>query len=101
MDKIPLDWIRERTSRDEILADWNRRRRDHAWWTPPSEEWLREWVAFEKCLREGDELYHFSECLAVFPTEGYRDEGYVILRDGVQIGNIFWVAETNAVWDKV
>ena len=94
MNEIPHDWIRERTSIAEIGADWSRRRKEHGWWTPPSADWRREWEAFTSALREGDELRHFSETTAVFPTEGYGDEGYVVLRDGVQIRSIFRVAET-------
>ena len=95
MNVIPQDWIRERTSPEEIRADWSRRRKEHNWWTPPTADWCREWEAFTGTMRDGDELYHFCETAAGFPTEGYGDEGYVLLRDGVQIGNIFWVAETH------
>jgi hypothetical protein len=45
-------------------------------------------------IRDGDALYHFSQTTAVFPTEGYGDEGYVILRDGVQVRSVFWVWDT-------
>jgi hypothetical protein len=91
VNEIPLGWIREPTSTRDIAADWSRRREEHDWWTPPAPDWCREWEAFLGALRDGDELYHFSETTAVFPTEGHGREGYVIVHDGVQIRTIFWV----------
>jgi hypothetical protein len=93
---VPQDWIRERTSIEEIGADWSRRRKEYDWWTPPSPEWCREWEAFVDAIRDGDELYHFSQTTIVFPAEGYGDEGYVILRDGVQVRSVFWVSDTHS-----
>lgn len=94
MDRIRIEWLRERTTLEEILADWNQRRREHHWWTPPTAEWLREWESFVNGTREGDEIFHFSQNLALFPVKGYGDEGYVAIRDGKQIQTIFWVRET-------
>ena len=48
-------------------------------------------MVFVRTIREGDELYHFSETTTLFPTKGYGREGYVILCDGVQVRNLFWV----------
>ena len=96
MNEIPRAWIRELTSTKDILADWSRRRKEHNWWTPPAPAWCREWEAFVSAIRDGDELYHFSQTTALFPTAGYGDEGYVLLRDGVQVRNIFWVADTQS-----
>jgi hypothetical protein len=110
MTDIPQGWIRERTSIEAILADWSCRRVEHDWWTPPCSAWCREWEAFTRTIRDGDDLYHFSESTTLFPAEDYRDEGYVILRGGVQVRNIFWVGRrsdysvdathnsTNAPW---
>jgi hypothetical protein len=91
--EIPQHWIRERTSIAEISADWFRRRQEHNWWTPPHPAWCRDWEGFVGALREGDELYHYSESTTVFPTRGHGREGYVILRDGVQVRSLFWVGD--------
>ena len=90
MQTIPQEWLRERTTVEEIGRDWAARRKKHDWWSPWSPDWTREWESFLQTVREGGELVHFSSHPNGWP-EGSTEEGYVILRDGVQVRAIYWV----------
>jgi hypothetical protein len=92
MQAIPSDWLRERTTVEEIGRDWAARRKKHDWWCPSSPDWTREWESFLQTLRGGGDLVHFSSHPNGWP-EGAKEEGYVITQDGVQIRAIYWVGE--------
>jgi hypothetical protein len=92
MQIIPPDWMREKTTVEEIGSDWSARRKKHDWWCPWAPEWTREWESFLETLREGGELFHFSSHPKGWPEEA-KEEGYVIVRDGLQVRTIYWVGE--------
>ncbi|MCP5520191.1 MAG: hypothetical protein H7A46_01425 [Verrucomicrobiales bacterium] len=92
MQIIPPEWMREKTTVEEIGRDWSARRKKHDWWCPSPPEWNREWESFLGTLREGGDLFRFSSHPNGWP-EGAKDEGYVIVRDGVQVRAIYWVGE--------
>ena len=60
MQNIPTEWLREKTTVEEIGRDWSGRRKKHDWWTPWPPDWTREWESFLQTLQKGDELVHFS-----------------------------------------
>jgi hypothetical protein len=92
MEQIPTEWLREKTTIDDINRDWAERRKKHDWWCPSPPEWNREWEDFMTTLRDGDELVHFSSHPKYWP-EGAKDEGYVIIRNRSQIRAIYWVGK--------
>jgi hypothetical protein len=92
MQTIPSEWLREKTTVEEIGRDWAARRKKHDWWCPSSVDWVREWESFLRTLNEGGDLVHFSSHSKGWP-EGAKEEGYVILRDDVQVRAIHWAGE--------
>ena len=51
---------------------------------------IREWDSFLATFKNGGELFHFCSHPKGWP-ERATDEGYIIVRDGVQVRAIFWV----------
>jgi hypothetical protein len=92
MPDIPKEWIREKTTVEDVLMDWRQRRKKHNWWTPPAPEWAREWEAFVQSIQDGDELFRFSACPQRWP-EGAKKEGYIIFRGGVPVRTIYFVGD--------
>ena len=92
MEKIPSEWLREKTTVEVIRRDWAERRKKHDWWCPSAPEWVREWEAFLQTLKEGDDLVHFSSNPNGWP-QGSKEEGYLILRGEKQVRAIYWVGE--------
>ncbi len=92
MEAIPSEWLREKTTVEEIGRDWAARRKKHNLWCPWAPGWTREWESFLQTLQEGGELIHFSSHPRGWP-DGAKEEGYVIIREEIQVRAIYWVGE--------